>query len=1242
MKKNNMLKKWTAMLFSGVMIASTLLASGCNMGESSIVDGLNYGIDEKTVTAYASEAKTEVCNLKTSGMKKPEAVDSMPTFSWELNSNVIGKRQTAYSITVKKGDSVVWTSGKVNRNEQSVICPASLSAKTDYTWTVTVYDENDNAYVSDVAEFRTGLMNDRITAWSYGTHVAEWIGHEELQLNADTLSIFDGSFDFQVSEKSKFGYVFGANDMRLQYAPYNTFLINNDEQYVMIQFDFSTLSATSGVTYRVIRKNYCSADVKKSGGENVLRTGEIPTSLISESNYTEKHSVKITIGNNSLYAFSVNGTSVLSSRVVLNPYYSIASSSEARLKFPVLGDMGFYADGTVQISNLKISNQKKPYGVLFGKDVGATYSIYEGKEGVTVGDTLTFTDTFVTADPSYGSATYLRNTFDVTKTVASANLYVAARGVYEYYVNGKKVVAENSYYTDAEGNKYYDDYLNPGNTEYWEVMYYSSYDVKDMLVSGTNAMGAILSSGWWCDDISYSAMLLHNYWGDKPGLLSMLEVVYTDGTKKTVLSDTDTWSSYNDGPIRYSGLMNGEYYDSGKEANVEGFSTVNYDDSKWSKACVVETRESYMQSPRLVGRRDEPIHVFEVLDGEYMGKETRKGHSVYLYNMGANMAGIPEIRLPEMPEGVSLVLRYGEIQYPDLPEGNKYNYGDLAGLILTENYRGAMSTDIYVTSGKKGGETYIPSFTSHGYQYIELSFINTPAGFDADAIIKDTVVKGRVTTSLTELTSTYETDNKLANQLFKNIERSTLGNHISIPTDCPQRNERMGWTGDVNVYSQTATYMTDITPIYTAFFENMRANQSTNKNGDYGDYVPFYNGKGAVEYDPNAIAWDCIGWAGAGVRAPYHVYKQTGNLDLIEEHWNSMVMFIDAYTNNVASNYGHSYLLKATSNSDPYGDWLSIQSTDKNYCTNVYYGQILRMMAEMATALGKDSDAAKYTGRYEGWFNEFNRHMVKDGFPCTLVGDKLNTETAFAIAIDFEVLTEENLEILLKNYTALVEHKDYGITSGFLGTASLLPALSKNGKVEEAYAMFENTEYASWLYPVVQGATSIWERWDSYTIVNGFKNNNSMNSFNHYSLGAVGTWMLGYQAGIYAGENGGYSSFFLQPQQGGNFKEVSASYHSTHGVVKSEWTSDGKGNLLTYECYVPANTTATLYLNVNEGALKNFQATPGMKYLGMEEHNGLLCAKFTLSGGGYRFEMVKGEVQNKLYARIADSYYVEN
>lgn len=1253
MKKNNILTKISAALLTGLMISSTLIMTGCNIfpsgGDNTIqetlVDGYNFGIGSATFTSFATSGTTKVLNLKTSGLEAPLSLDTTPVFTWELHSNVIGRKQTAYEITLKKGDEIVWDSGKVRRPEQSITCPVTLEAKTKYTWSVKVYDEKGKSHLSEEAYFQTGLLNDKINAWTDGKNTAEWIGNEELSLNSHSLSIFNGAFDFQVSDKDKFGFIFGANDLRLQYAPYNTFLVASDDHYIMLRFDFSTLSETKGATYEVIRRNYCTTDVRK-GGDNVLYSGEIPTSIISVSNYTDKHSVKFTMQSHAIYTITIDGQSICSSRIGVSPYVSGTSSTEGRPKFPVLGDIGFYADGTVDISGLTISNVASPGGTLYSKDVGATYSIYEGKKGVSInGDVMTFTDTLVTADPSSGSATYLRNTFDIAKnkTIASANLYLCARGVYEYYINGEKVVSDTPYYTDSEGNTYYDNYFNPGSSEYWDFMYYSAYDVKDMLSSGKNAMGAILSSGWWTDDLGYQTTALHNYWGDNPALLSMLEITYTDGTKTTIISDTDSWKSYNDGPILYSSFLNGEIYDSSKEKNVEGFSTVNYDDSKWTQASVVKAKDSYMENPRLIGRRDEPVHVFEVVEGEYLSKETRKGHSVYTFNMGTNMVGIPEIILPEMPEGVKVVIRVGEILYPHLPDNNKYNYGDLAGLILTENYRGAMCLYTYVTSGADGGETYIPSFSFTGYQYIEISFVDTPVGFNADEVINKTIVKGRVLSTITELTSTYETDNSLANQLFENIQRSTIGNHVSIPTDCNQRNERLGWTGDINVYSQTASYIANVTPIYISYFETLRSTQKYNPNRTYMDWSPHFDKglNGEVSYNPNAMGHDCVGWPSAGLRAPYSLYKHTGDIAVLEEHWNSMVMFIDAYANNVASEYGYEYLINKKEGSYDYGDWLSLQDVvDIVFVHNAYYGHCLQIMAEVAGILGYDSDLAKYTERYQGWFDEFNNHMIKDGFPCSLTGEKFHVQTAYATAIDFGLVSSENLDKFVANYVNLIEHKEYGVTSGFLGTASLLPALAKNGQVDTAYAMFENTEYAGWLYPVTQGATSIWERWNSFTLHNGFKNNNSMNSFNHYSLGAVGTWMLGYQAGIYAGD-AGYSDFVLQPQQGGEFKFTSATFDSTYGKIKSEWTSDGEGNLLTYECAVPANTTATLYLDVNEGALYTFEEIKGVKYEGMVEHNGVRCAKFTLISGGYRFEVVKGEQQNKLCVRYADNYFVE-
>lgn len=362
-------------------------------------------------------------------------------------------------------------------------------------------------------------------------------------------------------------------------------------------------------------------------------------------------------------------------------------------------------------------------------------------------------------DPSHTSTPMLRTTINASKAIASAKLYATARGVYEFYINGKRVG---------------DEYFNPGHTEYGKHLMYQTYDVTNLLQNGENAIGAMLGSGWWGDETSFT-VTNYNYYGDRQSLLAKLKITYTDGTTQTVVTDPSTWKVYNDGPITYADFFNGEDYGANKE--VTGWDTAGYNDSTWEPAQVI-TPDAKFASPQIISQIGNGVKAIEEITAKSY-TEPRLG--VYVYDMGVNMVGVPRITIPPTTSGQIITLRTAEITYPNLPEYSNMNGSSMVGMILTENLRTALSTDAYTTKENSAGETYQPRFTFHGYRYLEIT------GIDVPLPVED--VKGVVLSSITDITGDYETSNTLVNQFYKNIIRSQKGNFLSIPTDCPQRDE---------------------------------------------------------------------------------------------------------------------------------------------------------------------------------------------------------------------------------------------------------------------------------------------------------------------------------------------------------------------------------------------------------------------------------------------------------------------
>ncbi|MCI8497673.1 MAG: family 78 glycoside hydrolase catalytic domain, partial [Clostridiales bacterium] len=896
--------------------------------------------------------------------------------------------------------------------------------------------------------------------------------------------------------------------------------------------------------------------------------------------------------------------------VIINP----SNVTHDTPNYPRLNDIGFKTDAnsSAVFSDVKVKAFASHFGenaVLFSENTGATYDIFEGLDGVTVKDSAVVVgkDVLGYADPTYGSIPMLRKEFETGKTVESAKLYVTARGIYEMYLNGQRIG---------------EDWFNPGYTQYDATLQYNVYDVTEM-IGRENTIGAMLAPGWWSEQMTYSVNSF-SYWGDYQSLLANLEITYADGTVENIVTD-NSWQYFGDGPITYSGSFDGEWYNAGKEAAIEGWCTSAYNDSAWRSAAVIPA-ENWYSNPSLEVMSDVPVRHVETIDViDHFNQEEANtyysqpaaGEDIYIYDMGTNMVGVPEIRLPEMPAGTQIMIRYAEILYPELAEDNPYNYGDLAGWILTENYRAAMSTDFYTCKGTPGGETIRPSFTFHGYRYIEIRGTNGPLPQDS--------IQGISLSSIAESTVEYETSNPLVNQLSENIMRSLYGNHVSIPTDCPQRNERMGWVGDAAVFCRTATYYADMSTMYGTWENTMRDVQNkgagTYNNSPTLSQVP----SSESNYDVTRVSAG-VAWPSAGILPVWECYQQYGDLSIVEDHMDSMIKFLDGvcYSGNLAN--GCQYLTRGSG----LAEHLALVSTDSNYCMNVITKYLLEAVAQMAEAVGRTDKADEYRSRAAGMKAEFNEKCIdpKTKKPRTITGVIQDTEAAYALAIQYGMVSEENLPEFAQNYAAVCakgfNNVSYTISTGFYGTGKVLPALSKAGLTKEAYAMFEQTEYASWLYPVVQGATSIWERWNGYTIENGFGGNNGMNSFNHYAAGAVGEWMVNYQLGITNDEEApGFQHFLLQPTAGGSFTYTNGSYTSVYGKIVSGWTADN-GAMTSYSAVVPANTTATLYLPVE--AKDVVVNTAGATYVGDDIHNGNICAKFELLSGGYDFTIENGVV----------------
>jgi alpha-L-rhamnosidase len=744
-------------------------------------------------------------------------------------------------------------------------------------------------------------------------------------------------------------------------------------------------------------------------------------------------------------------------------------------------------------------------------------------------------------------APYFRKETIVSGVVKKATLYVSALGLYEFYINGKRI-----------GN----DYFAPGWTDYTKRVYYNGYDVTREVKAGKNAFGAIVANGWYAGYLGYALLVgsktTHAFYGDVPLLKAQVEIEYTNGKKEIVATDA-SWKA-TDGGIREADILNGETFN----ANLEpaGWNIPGFNASSWQPVQLYNEKagllmQMYPANP--VGIRGEikPVSITEEAKGKY------------IVDMGQNFSGVVRITA-RANKGDSIVIKYGEKLFPN-------------GKLVTENLRRARATDTYISKGSAQGETWMPRFTYHGFQYIEISGLkNRPAMND---------IKGVVMTSLTPAAGSFETDNAMLNQLYKNIIWTQRSNYFDIPTDCPQRDERLGWTGDAQIYMRSATYNADIAAFHTKWITDL--NDSQWPDGTYPVYAPMpvgANGKAAIRatdtYSP--------GWAEAGIVCPYNIYKMYGDTRIITEAWPYMVKYMQFLEKRSGDNY---YFAEASfEDINPkggFGDWLSVgKKTPPDMLATMYYNYCALMMAEMAKAIDNTDAVIYYSNISEKIKKGFAEHYIDadgkltvnaaaygngDGYVDGSLGFSGHTQTAYANAIYMHILSPANLVKAGEYLRQLVEANNDQLATGFLGFKPLLPALSATGNSRLAYTLAKDTAYPSLGFEVVNGSTTIWERWNSYIKGKGFENNAGMNSFNHYAFGAICEWMFQNMAGIQPGESAGFNTFVIKPEiAASDINYVNATYHSIKGEIRSSWKKiNGR---LEIGVSIPVNTKADVII----------------------------------------------------------------
>ncbi|MFI0352775.1 family 78 glycoside hydrolase catalytic domain [Actinomadura sp. 9N407] len=760
-----------------------------------------------------------------------------------------------------------------------------------------------------------------------------------------------------------------------------------------------------------------------------------------------------------------------------------------------------------------------------GYDHGQAY-----KDGKPVNGDRRFSFTTATSGPD-GLTSQLRKDFRVGKKIAKARLYSTALGVYTPEINGRKVG---------------DHELAPGWTDYNKRVQYQTYDVTKMLRKGGNAIGATLSSGWYAGHI---AIFGPAQYGERPWLRAQLQIDYTDGTSEKIVTDP-SWRSAT-GPVQSADLLMGEAYDARKQ--TPGWSRAGFDAAAWKQVIVNDKAD-----PLPVAQPDAPTKVEQELRAV---KITSPEKGVHIYDLGQNMVGAVRLRVSG-EAGQKITLRHGEELKQD-------------GTLYTGNLRTAKATDTYTLKGD-GTETYEPRYTFHGFRYVEVTGLTGTPSLDA--------ITGRVMHTAEPMTMAFKTDSPMLNQLHSNITWGQRGNFLTIPTDTPARDERMGWSGDINVFSRTATYNMESGRFLSKWMQDMRDGQSS--DGAFPDVAP----------KVGFIGGGAAGWGDAGVTVPWNLYQAYGDRQVLEQNYAGMQKWITYLENNSNG------LLRPDSG---YGDWLNVNDeTPKDVIGTAYFAYASTTVAKVARTLGKEDDAKRYddlAARVSAAFTK--AYVTQDG--ARVKGD---TQTAYVLALSFGLLPEPARKPAADRLVELLKARDWHLSTGFLGTPELLPVLTQTGHNDVAYRLVNQRTFPSWGYQIDKGATTMWERWDSIK-PDGTYQDEGMNSFNHYAYGAVGEWMYENITGIAAGEPG-YKKITIRPRPGGDVDRAGGEYDSVYGPITTKWSV--KGDRFDLSVSVPVNTTAEVW--VPAGSASEVSQN-GARFLRMDDG----AAVFSVGSGSYRF-----------------------
>ena len=1061
--------------------------------------------------AVSTDSGVTVKKLRCEYRINPLGIDVVkPRLSWILESDERGRMQRAYQILVagseeklKRNKGDLWNSGKVESDRSIHVAykGKELKSRVRCYWKVRVWDKDGKVSAwSEPAFWTMGLLQAK-------DRQAKWIGYDAAAPPSYREKLEPDLLDFE--------------GCRWVWFPEG-----DPQKSAAIGTRFFRRNIIIGPGKRIKRARFrLVADDEAVLFVNGREAGKV-------AGWRPAHTLDVTgklrAGANTIAIAAAN---------IGDAPNPAGLAGKLLVEFESGDAVAILTDHFWKVSNIEQDNWQGPgFDDSTWKDAKEIVPVGEGPWGKVEEGEL------VLPPPPY-----LRKAFSVDRPVKRAVVYASALGLYELHINGKRVG---------------EDYFTSGWTDYTKRVYYQTYDVTGLLVSGYNAIGAVLADGWYAGYLGFGRKREH--YGSKPRLFVQLEIEYADGSRQTVITDKSWKAAY--GPLLEADFLMGETYDARKE--MAGWDRPGFDDLGWKPVAVTDKIEARVQGyPGVTVRETQQIKPVNLA-------EPKK--DVYVFDLGQNFAGWVELKV-KGKAGTKVVLRFAEVLNPD-------------GTIYTRNLRAARCTDTYILAGR-GEEVWQPRFTYHGFRYVEVTGYPGRPSLDA--------ITGIVVHSDMPPVGSFECSNPMVNQLWRNIVWSQRSNFVEVPTDCPQRDERLGWTGDAQIFIRTATYNMDVGAFFTKWLVDLEDAQT--EEGAFPDVAPHKVAMGS----------GVAAWGDAGVICPWTIYRVYDDKRIVEKHYESMKKWVDYLQKNSEN------LLRPAKG---YGDWVAVGSkTPKDVIATAYFAYSTRLVSKTAAAIGKNEDAKKYEALFERIKAAFNKAYVSDDGRI-----KGETQTCYSLGLYFDLLALDKRELAAKHLVEAIRKKDWHLSTGFVGLSYLLPALTQTGNLDIAYRLLNNETFPSWGYSIKNGATTIWERWDGWTEKKGFQDP-GMNSFNHYAFGSVGRWLFGTVTGIDT-EGPGYKRIIIRPRPGGGFNYAKASYKSIHGKIISDWRI--KGRTFTLNVTIPANTTATVYVpakdpeSVTESG-KPAAGSEGVKYLRMEED----AAVYEVGSGNYVFVSENGTVR---------------